>query len=370
MSALTVALPLGAFIGAWWLTGRVRRYAWDHHLVDTPNERSSHAVATPRGGGLAIVAPTLIAFAVLGWTGVIAWPALGALLAGGAVVSATGLADDYRHVAPHWRLLGHVTAALVVLWGMGGLPGISVVGADLELGAAGHALALIYLVWLINLTNFMDGIDGIAAVETTTACLGSAILYTVVRSPVPWLIPVILASATLGFLAWNWPPARIFMGDSGSGFLGLMLGALALQASWAARELFWSWAILLGVFLVDATVTLLRRVARGERFYQAHRTHAYQHAARRWSHRPVTLAVGVINVGWLFPWALLVGLRVVDGFVGLVFALAPLVAMAIVFKAGLPGEAAAPGNAGRSQPAHAGLSPPSHVRVSPHREDI
>jgi Fuc2NAc and GlcNAc transferase len=187
----------------------------------------------------------------------------------------------------------------------------------------------------------MDGIDGIAGIEAITVCLGGVLLYVVaVPGATSWLVPLVLASATFGFLVWNWPPAKIFMGDAGSGFLGLMLAALSLQAAWIAPVLLWSWVILLGAFVVDATVTLIRRVARGERFYEAHRSHAYQHAAQRWrAHFPVTVAVGAINLSWLLPIALLVALGFLDPLLGVLIAYAPLVAAALWLRAGEPSTA-------------------------------
>jgi Fuc2NAc and GlcNAc transferase len=212
-------------------------------------------------------------------------------------------------------------------------------GITLNAGWLGWAIISLYVVWMLNLTNFMDGIDGIASVETITVCAGAA-FSSVLASPNArlWLAPLVLASATLGFLVWNWPPAKIFMGDVGSGFLGLMLAVLALEAAWAAPRLFWSWVILFGVFVVDATVTLIRRVARGERFYEAHRSHAYQHVAtRRGAHQPVTLAVGAINLCWLLPLALLVALGRLDGLAALAVAYTPLVIGAVRMGAGKPG---------------------------------
>ena len=211
-------------------------------------------------------------------------------------------------------------------------------GFVLDSGWLGFAIAALYLVWMLNLTNFMDGIDGIAGVEAITVCL-SAVFLSGVAAPGEhlWIAPLVLASATLGFLMWNWPPAKIFMGDAGSGFLGVMLAALSLQAGWVVNRLFWSWLILLGVFVVDATVTLIRRMARGERFYEAHRTHAYQHAAvHRGAHLPVTVAVGVINLCWLLPVALLVALGWLDGLLGVLISYAPLVVAAVRLKAGRP----------------------------------
>ena len=327
---------VGVFLASQWLTGRLRRYALAKRLVDIPNSRSSHSVDTPRGGGLAIVLSTLMMLPLAGAAGALTWPAMWALSGGGALVALIGFVDDHGHVGARWRLLGHFSAGVWALAWLGGLPALPVLGLTLHLGWFGHLLALFYLVWLLNLTNFMDGIDGIAGMETVFVSLGGAILYWMTApSGLQWLTPVILAVASLGFLRWNWPPARIFMGDAGSGFVGFVLAVLSVQAAWTQPSLFWGWIIMLGVFIVDATVTLFRRVAGGARFDQAHRSHAYQHAAVRWrAHRSVTLAVAVINVFWLFPLALLVALGIVDGIVGLVVAYTPLTVVAVKLRAG------------------------------------
>jgi Fuc2NAc and GlcNAc transferase len=192
---------------------------------------------------------------------------------------------------------------------------------------------------MLNLYNFMDGIDGIAGVEALIVGVGGTVIYWLAGLPLAGDVglPALLAATALGFLVWNFPPAKIFMGDAGSGFLGLMLGALSLQAAVARPVLLWCWLVLLGVFIVDATVTLIRRLLRGERVYEAHRSHAYQHASREFgAHRPVTLAVAVLNVFWLLPWAMVISSGRVDGVVGLVVAYIPLLALALRFRAGLP----------------------------------
>jgi len=205
-----------------------------------------------------------------------------------------------------------------------------------DLGWFGHLLAAIYLVWLLNLYNFMDGIDGIASVEAICVCIGGALLYAWLGDIQGALVTVLsLAAAVLGFLIWNFPPARIFMGDAGSGFLGITLGVLSLQAAAVSPELLWAWLILLGVFIVDATYTLLRRLLRGDRVYEAHRSHAYQYASRHYGrHLPVTLAVTAINLLWLLPIALWVSFGGVDGTIGLLIAYLPLVFLAVRFNAG------------------------------------
>lgn len=136
-------------------------------------------------------------------------------------------------------------------------------------------------------------------------------------------------------LVLEFPPAKIFMGDAGSGFLGIVLGGLSLQAAWQSSQLFWCWLILLGVFIVDASYTLVRRLLRGDKVYEAHRSHAYQFASRRYGrHLPVTLAVTALNLCWLLPVALCVLLLGLDGVLGLIVAYVPLVMIAAYYRAG------------------------------------
>lgn len=324
------------------LTGGLRRYALSRSLLDIPNARSSHSVPTPRGGGVAIVVSFLLALPWMAAAGIASWRLVWALLGAGAGSALLGFLDDHRHVAARWRLLGHFAAAVWALFWLGGLPPVTIFGHAHDLAWAGHALAAVYLVWMLNLYNFMDGIDGIAGVEAICVCLSAAALFALSgpgeggQAAGVWL-PLLLACAVAGFLFWNFPPARIFMGDAGSGFLGLTLGILSLQAAWAAPQLLWSWLIVFGVFVVDATFTLLRRLLRGDKVYEAHRSHAYQHAARRVGrHLPVTLAVAGINLCWLLPIAWWVAIGGIDGVVGLVLAYALLVVLAVTFQAGHP----------------------------------
>ncbi|BBH47469.1 hypothetical protein KU43P_39460 [Pseudomonas sp. KU43P] len=196
-------------------------------------------------------------------------------------------------------------------------------------------LAAFYLVWMLNLYNFMDGIDGIASVEAIVVCTGGALIYWLTGHAALGGAPLLLAFAVAGFLIWNFPPARIFMGDAGSGFLGVVIGALSIQAAWADPSLFYSWLILLGVFVVDATWTLVHRLARGEKVYEAHRSHGYQFAARRnGRHLPVTLGVLFIDLLWLLPLAVAVALGWLDGLVGVLIAYVPLGILAIFYKSG------------------------------------
>jgi len=316
-------------------TGTVRRFALRNELIDVPNQRSSHRTPTPRGGGLAIVAGVVFAWIASGIRGAVAADSVLVLALAGLVVAGVGFVDDRAHVAARWRLLAHLLAATIVTIWTGGLGHLTLPGHILELGWAGQFLALLGVVWMINLFNFMDGIDGIAGIESATAAFGAAGLLWLSGHAADALILAIAGAASLGFLVWNWPPARIFMGDVGSGFLGFVLGSMAIATHVEGSLDIWAWLVILGVFVVDATVTLIRRVMRGERFYEAHRSHAYQNAARHLnSHKMVTLAVAAINVLWLLPIAALIALGKVAGVLGFLVAYVPLFWLAIAYHAG------------------------------------
>lgn len=332
---MLIALGLLVIVlASWAMTGWLRRYALTRDVLDIPNARSSHRLPTPRGGGVAIVISSALAFAVLGALGGLSREVCWALLGSGLLVAAVGFADDHRPLAARWRLLVHFLAAAWGLLCMGGMPSLSLFGGEVLPAWLLCGLGLVYLVWLLNLYNFMDGIDGIAAVEAITVCSGGALLYVLLGHAGLAQVPMILALACAGFLFWNFPAARIFMGDAGSGYLGIMLGLFSLQAGWVEPQLFWAWLILLGVFMVDASVTLLHRLMRGERVYLAHRSHAYQYASRRYGqHWPVTLAVAVINLIWLLPLAIWVAYGA-NGPLVTLLAYAPLIMLALWFKAG------------------------------------
>lgn len=317
------------------LTALLRRYALSRSLLDIPNQRSSHWIPTPRGGGVAIVLTFILALLVLSQANLIESGTLIALLGAGSITAVIGFLDDHGHIAARWRLLAHFAAAAWGVYWIGGLPPLVVAGVSLHLSWLGHLLAAVYLVWMLNLYNFMDGIDGIAGVEAVTACAGAALLYWLSgHGGSAWPL-ILLAICAAGFLCWNFPPAKIFMGDAGSGFLGIVLGVFSLQAAWIAPELLWAWLILTGVFIVDATFTLMRRLMRGDKVYEAHRSHAYQFASRRYrKHLPVTCMVGLINMLWLLPLALCVVCLKVDGFIALVVAYLPLIWLAVKYRAG------------------------------------
>ncbi|ARU26802.1 glycosyltransferase family 4 protein [Cellvibrio sp. PSBB006] len=319
------------------LTGLLRKYALARSLVDIPNARSSHSVPTPRGGGVAIVLSFLFGIVALWAFDILESDMFFGLVGAGMIVAVTGFIDDHGHVAARWRLVAHFSAASWGLYWLGGFPVIEVFGADLELGWFGHILAAIYLVWLLNLYNFMDGIDGIAGIEASTVCFGGMVLFLLTnnRTLVDQLPILSLLAATIGFLIWNFPPAKIFMGDAGSGFVGMLLGLFSIMAAHIDQDLFWGWIILLGAFIVDATVTLIRRIFKGKSFYEAHRSHAYQYLSRKLgAHKPVSILFGAINLLILLPIAAMVAVGFIDGVLGVIFTFLPLALVAIWLKAG------------------------------------
>lgn len=287
------------------LTGLVRRHALRVSLLDIPNARSSHVRATPRGGGVAIVVVSLGAMGALVLSGRMDTHLFYALAGGGAAIALVGYLDDRGRIGIIGRFVVHIGAAIwATLW-LGNLTAIHWNGHLVQLGLLGPVLAVLGIVWSLNLFNFMDGIDGIAATQAIfMAGAGALLAQAAGLSPAVPLGGVAIAAASLGFLLWNWPPARIFMGDVGSGYLGFVLAVLALAATSESAVMLPAWLILGAIFIVDATFTLCRRLLRRERVYEAHRSHAYQWLARRWnSHLRVTMGCVALNVLWLAPWA-------------------------------------------------------------------
>jgi Fuc2NAc and GlcNAc transferase len=244
------------------------------------------------------------------------------------LLAALGLWDDVRHLPARTRFAVQVLLCALLLRVLGG-------EAPLVLGG----LLLFAGVWWVNLFNFMDGIDGIAASQAVFMLAAGAMLaawlHPAAVDAVEWLWMLALAAATLGFLAFNWPPARIFMGDVGSTYLAFMIFALALLSVREGWLTYPAWLVLGAVFVADASVTLARRVLAGERWFEAHRSHAYQRLSRRWgSHRRVTLLVIGINLLWLAPLALASLVWPGAAWICVVLAYGPLVTAVILFGAG------------------------------------
>jgi len=299
-----ISLLLTSFLAAvasFFLTLLLRKYALNANLLDIPNQRSSHVTPIPRGGGMAIVLVFMIGLIIFLAYKQLDVEVLFSFIGAGTLVALVGFLDDHRHVSPIWRLLAHFSAAIWALAWLGSLPSADIFGKVFYPGWAGFVIAAIGIVWLLNLFNFMDGIDGIAVSEGIFVS-GCGVVFATMAGNIELVyVALLFIGAVIGFLCWNWPPAKIFMGDVGSGFLGITLGVFAYWSIIEGVTHLWTWVIVFGVFLVDASFTLVRRFFQGLPWYQAHCSHAYQHAAKRWGHLKVTLGVSIINVFWLLP---------------------------------------------------------------------
>lgn len=290
-------LVVAAGFLSWVGTRAVRRYALAHNLMDVPNSRSSHASATPRGGGLAIAVSVVVALAIAGVLGWVPLSVTIALVGGGTAVAVVGFIDDHGGVRPRLRLGLHFAAALWALWWLRGYPVMGVGANEIPLGPAGSIVAAIGIAWSTNFFNFMDGIDGLAGAEAITVGVAATLLLIGANAPGLALATAIIAAAAAGFLIWNWTPAKIFMGDVGSALLGYLFGVLAVASENAGAVPVVAWVMLLGVFVFDATITLIRRGVRGEDIATAHRRHAYQRLVQLgWGHGRVTSSIVLVNV--------------------------------------------------------------------------
>ena len=317
------------------LTGGIRLGALRAGMLDHPVARSAHVKATPIGGGVAIATVFLISTCVSYWAGRIPYAEFMALM-GAALIAVVGLVDDLRPLDIRWRVPAQFLAAIWVLAWLGEIPAVRLPGIDIG-GPILSVLAGLALVWLVNLYNFMDGIDGLAGSELVFVNGLSFLLVINSGDQVVAISSLSLLATGLGFLVWNWPPAKIFMGDAGSGFVGFVLGVMAILSMQHGSLSLWTWILLMGVFVVDATVTLLRRVIGHQKWYEGHASHAYQHAARRYkSHGKVTITVIAINCLWLAPLAWLSKSYPQQGIYCALLGIMPLILLAFWQGAGKP----------------------------------
>lgn len=273
----------------------VRRWALQRQVLDLPNTRSSHILPTPRGGGLAIVFTTLMGLLVY----MIVSRDSASLLSLGYVIGALAIAivswiDDLHSLPNRVRFMVHFLAAIIAIAAVGYWREVTLpLTGSIYLGWLGLPLTVIWIIGLTNAYNFMDGIDGIAGSQAVVGGIGWSLLGWLSGQPMVIILGLLVASSSLGFLVFNWPPATIFMGDVGSAYLGYTFALLPLLSG--SGHLAWSGAALSGFlllwpFITDTALTFLRRLVHGERVFEAHRSHMYQHLViAGHSHRTVTI---------------------------------------------------------------------------------
>jgi Fuc2NAc and GlcNAc transferase len=278
-----------AFLVTLAATPVVRAAAGRLHLLDHPNERSSHRTVTPRSGGLAIALGLAVAGAL------VADHRAASIATGGLLLVVVGVLDDRYGLSPWPRLACQALAASIVVGTAGGLERLPLPRPlDAPLGPLGGALAVVWIVAVVNFYNFMDGIDGLAGLQGVVTAATAALALAGVDPPAA-AIGAALAGACIGFLPFNWPPASVFLGDAGSGLIGYTLATLPFVQAGEGRC---GLVVLVGtslfLFLADATTCLVRRVARRERWYEAHREHLYQRWVRAGArHGTVTAWLGL-----------------------------------------------------------------------------
>lgn len=285
----------GAYLGV-----RIFRvWSLKNNVLDFPNERSSHTTPTPRGGGLVIVLGCLSAYVVSGK--ITGQNFSGSYLLGASIIALVSWLDDLFTISFVWRFLIQALAAIWVIAALGHFTEIYIpFGGNFDLGIFGPVLTFVWIVWLTNAFNFMDGIDGLAGVQAVAAGIGWLIVGKVLGFAGASVLGGILAFSSLGFLLQNWYPAKVFMGDVGSAFLGFSFAALPLIARREQAETNSYLPLLplisislVWLFLFDTVLTFFQRLLDGEKVWQAHRRHIYQKLIiAGWTHRFVSALYG------------------------------------------------------------------------------
>lgn len=282
-----------------------RRYVEQRRILDYPNERSSHTVPTPRGGGLGIVSLVLMSGS---WFVMEAGFTKGLIyIAGAAIIAWLGWRDDLHSLSPRFRFLIQGVVAAMSILGLGYFKVVTIpMFGELQLGAVGILITFLWILGLTNAYNFMDGIDGMAGGVALSAGIGWMWLASNINNSFAFWVALAITAGSLGFLGHNWSPAKIFMGDVGSTFLGYSFAVLPLLASDQGGD-----ALLLGTLLVwpiimDAGVTFIGRLIRGKNVFAPHRSHLYQRLVRAgYKHETVssiyillTLLAGLFSFEW------------------------------------------------------------------------
>jgi len=286
------------------ITDFIRRFSIKNKLFDIPNNRSSHDIPKPKGGGISIVLIMLGTVIALSFFEMIKPDISMSMITGLSIIAVVGFIDDYKNLPILLRTVSYFVAAVLSIYLIGGITSISVSGYYYDLNHVGFFLSVLFLVWITNLYNFMDGIDGFAAIQTI--CVGlfcGSLLYLSAETSYA-IIMFCLVAATMGFLYLNWAPAKIFMGDVGSCTIGFLFGLLSLYMEKTGIISIAVWLILLSPFIGDSTFTLFKRIIYKEKWYTAHNMHAYQKLHQSGlNHNKLAIGLLAINLAVIWPIA-------------------------------------------------------------------
>lgn len=297
MPDLTTAIGILVIAGCNYLaTGWFIKYAKKKDITDIPTDRSSHSIPTPRGGGLGFVITSVAAFIIyFAWQGILSSDAYLSFVITLGIIASLGWFDDKNNLSAITRFAIQVISATIILFFVGTLDTFSLPYVpEFSLGILSSFLGILWITGVTNIYNFMDGIDGIATEQALTASAGWMIFASLWNEPILFTINLIVFATVLVFLIYNWAPAKIFMGDVGSLFLGFFFAVMPFLAASVSEEYtiattLWIGALLIWPFLFDSSSTLIFRVRQGENIFEAHRSHLYQRLnIAGWSHAKIS----------------------------------------------------------------------------------
>ena len=299
-----------------------RKVAISRDIVSNPNFRNLHASPLPVGGGIVFSFVFVFSLFFIWWLNQISDDLFWVLAVGGGSAALFGFLDDLKDIRASSKLVAQFFLSGWLLFWLGGGPLLSIDWIPVLVGIPVTAL---FLVWMVNAYNFMDGIDGMAVSNTVFISGAITLVMLLNNSKSEFIIvPVLLLTTTSTFMVFNWPPASIFMGDSGSVFLGYIFGSLILVTAMSGDISIWTWLVVFGYFFADTTVTQIMRVILVKKWYRAHRSHAYQNLARiTGSHLKVTGGVVLYNVVWILPLTLWSAMKPETAILAVVLSITP-----------------------------------------------
>lgn len=297
-----ISVLIAVFVFTIAVIGLIRVYALQHFIIDTPNDRSSHTIPTPRGGGAGIILMVIACIVLMGVLEKLSLEATLAFSGGGIIVAYTGWLDDNKNISVLWRM---VLYSMATIWALFWLQKTHFNNMNHSILISEIVINIIFtigILWIINLFNFMDGTDAFAAIQSICTSTVLCILFWLEGQNILLVIFSVILISSCGFLSWNFPPAKIFMGDVGSCTLGFFFGIFAIYTEINNLMSITIWLILLAPFIGDATFTLTKRIITKEKWYKAHNSHAYQRLyVMGFSHKKLVFGLLIINTIFMWP---------------------------------------------------------------------